>query len=95
MGYSPWGHKESDTTERLSAHTCMQGRCMEVLYLSKNSGHFILHPQYMHMHMYIHAYTYSGSSSVMDEGVRKPVTGKSLQRGQKQAALSEPIDLEQ
>ena len=20
-GYSPWGHKESDTTERLSAHT--------------------------------------------------------------------------
>ena len=21
MGYSPWGHKESDTTERLSLHT--------------------------------------------------------------------------
>ena len=21
MGYSPWGHKESDTTERLCAHT--------------------------------------------------------------------------
>ena len=21
QGYSPWGHKESDTTERLSAHT--------------------------------------------------------------------------
>ena len=21
MGYSPWGHKESDTTERLSMHT--------------------------------------------------------------------------
>ena len=21
MGYSPWGHKESDTTERLSTHT--------------------------------------------------------------------------
>ena len=21
MGYSPWGHKESDTTERLSIHT--------------------------------------------------------------------------
>ena len=20
MGYSPWGHKESDTTERLSTH---------------------------------------------------------------------------
>ena len=21
MGYSPWGHKESDTTERLNTHT--------------------------------------------------------------------------
>ena len=21
MGYSPWGHKESDTTEHLSTHT--------------------------------------------------------------------------
>ena len=21
-GYSPWGHKESDTTEQLSTHTC-------------------------------------------------------------------------
>ena len=21
VGYSPWGHKESDTTERLSTHT--------------------------------------------------------------------------
>ena len=21
MGYSPWGHKESDTTEQLSTHT--------------------------------------------------------------------------
>ena len=24
MGYSPWGHKESDTTERLSTHTAFQ-----------------------------------------------------------------------
>ena len=23
VGYSPWGHKESDTTERLSSHICM------------------------------------------------------------------------
>ena len=46
-------------------------------------------------HAYAQAYTYSRSSSVMDEGVRKPVTGKSLQREQKQAVLSEPIDLEQ
>ena len=24
MGYSPWGHKESDTTEQLSTHTHIQ-----------------------------------------------------------------------
>ena len=23
VGYSPWGHKESDTTECLSTHACM------------------------------------------------------------------------
>ena len=23
MGYSPWGHKESDTTEQLSTHACI------------------------------------------------------------------------
>ena len=26
MGYSPWGHKESDTTERLSTHTEIKKR---------------------------------------------------------------------
>ena len=25
VDYSPWGHKESDTTERLSMHACMGG----------------------------------------------------------------------
>ena len=25
MGYSPWGHKESDTTERLSTSTQYKG----------------------------------------------------------------------
>ena len=24
VGYSPWGHKESDTTERLNTHTHLQ-----------------------------------------------------------------------
>ena len=26
MGYSPWGHKELDTTEQLSTHTCQLTR---------------------------------------------------------------------
>ena len=26
MGYSPWGCKESDTTEQLSTHTCKHQR---------------------------------------------------------------------
>ena len=26
MGYSPWGHKESDTTERLSTHSLINRR---------------------------------------------------------------------
>ena len=26
--YSPWGHKESDTTERVHSHTCMHICCM-------------------------------------------------------------------
>ena len=25
MGYSPWGHKESDTTEQLSEHSVLPG----------------------------------------------------------------------
>ena len=28
VGYSPWGHKESDTTEA----TCMHARCVLILY---------------------------------------------------------------
>ena len=24
MGYSPWGHKESDTTEQLTGGTCLE-----------------------------------------------------------------------
>ena len=53
-GLQSVGSQRVDTTKQLSTHTCMQGRCVEVLYPSKNSGHFILHPQHMHMHMHIH-----------------------------------------
>ena len=32
VGYSPWGHKESDTTERLHFHfhSCIVGRCFTI-----------------------------------------------------------------
>ena len=30
VGYSPWGHKESDTTEALSTHACTQCVCWHV-----------------------------------------------------------------
>ena len=39
MGYSPWGHKESDTTEQLTLGllTCTQG-VQEALHLAIQTG---------------------------------------------------------
>ena len=34
MGYSPWGHRESDTTERLSTHM----QATEVRHQSRGTG---------------------------------------------------------
>ena len=31
LGYSPWGHKESDTTKQLNTHTCDN---LEMRYLA-------------------------------------------------------------
>ena len=31
VGYSPWSHRESDTTERLSTHTCI---CILYIHLA-------------------------------------------------------------
>ena len=35
-GYSPWGHKELDTTERLSMHTCSLLNGTILSYISDN-----------------------------------------------------------
>ena len=43
VGYSPWGHKEFDTTERLSTHTCQNlalnragsNKCFVLFFLSE------------------------------------------------------------
>ena len=37
QGYSPWGHKESDTTERLSTHITLFNLCNLKKYLNKLS----------------------------------------------------------
>ena len=34
MGHNPWGHKESDMTERLSTHACTLGTFEFVLFMS-------------------------------------------------------------
>ena len=34
LDYGPWGRKESDTTEQLSTHVCMESRKMALLSLS-------------------------------------------------------------
>ena len=42
MGYSPWGHKESDTTEHAHTHTHTHIQTMDyyaVLNISELSGH--------------------------------------------------------
>ena len=44
VGYSPWGHKESDTTEQQSVHTCAHTPSKVVVGLNgkiqpSNQGH--------------------------------------------------------
>ena len=33
MGCSPWGHKESDTTERLSSSSSVNSTCVRIDYI--------------------------------------------------------------
>ena len=42
MGYSPWGHKESDMTERLSTHICMKWFIQDPDYSKKLSRALLL-----------------------------------------------------
>ena len=40
MGYSPWVHKESDTTERLSVHACTEVLSSTWDFISKGERFF-------------------------------------------------------
>ena len=47
MGYSPWGHKESDTTAQLTLHTSLSvvGRTVTKQYFSGSTSPVLLGPR--------------------------------------------------
>ena len=49
MGYSPWSHKESDTTERLTLHSHRRDQ-------DSSQGHVHTHT-HTHIHTHIHTHT--------------------------------------